>query len=93
MTTDDTPTTTPTITDRGFKHMDPVPSTYGGFTKVYESSAAMGPHIWVNVECPANLNEPIGPTAEATAHITLDNAIILRDQLTYLIENHYQLDD
>lgn len=91
--TDDAPTTTPTITHRGFQHMDPVPSTHSGHVKVYESSAAVSPHIWVNVECPANLNEPTGPTTRATAHLTLENAAILRDQLTYLIDNHYQMQD
>ncbi len=81
----------PTVTGRGFQRHAPVPSEYGGHVEVYESSAASGPHIWLNVECPANLNDPAGAFKEAVAHLTLDNATLLRDQLTQLIENHYQL--
>lgn len=78
------------ISDRGFKHPDPIPSAYGGTIKAYESSSAMHPHIWVLIECPAHLNEPDGPTVEAVAHLRIEHAQQLRDQLTYLIENHYQ---
>lgn len=80
----------PEVSNRGFKHHEPVPSEYGGNVRVYESSAASAPHIWVNVECPVNMNDPRGPAKDASAHLTLDNAILLRDQLTHLIENHYQ---
>lgn len=82
----------PTVTDRGFKHYAPAPSEYGGEVKVYESSAASGPHIWLSAVCPANLNDPSGASVEAVAHLTLDNATLLRDQLTHLIENHYQVE-
>ena len=81
----------PQVTERGFQRHAPVPSEYGGHVEVYESSAASGPHIWLNVECPASLNDPTGPTRDAVAHLTLESATLLRDQLTQLIENHYQL--
>lgn len=82
--------TDPTYTDRGFAQMPAVPSEYGGNVRVYESSAAMGPHIWLTAIAPANLNEPGGPTVKAPIHLTLANAVVLRDQLTHLIDNHYQ---
>jgi len=80
----------PRVSDRGFQSHEPVPSEYGGHVSVYESSAASGPHIWLSAECPENLNDPEGDTIEAVAHLTLENAKLLRDQLTQLIDNHYQ---
>lgn len=81
----------PTITGRGFKHFGPVPSEYGGFIRTYESSAASGPHLWVLIECPDGMSLRDGATKDAAAHLTLENAEVLRDQLTYLIDNHYQV--
>lgn len=83
----------PTITDRGFKHFDPIPSTYGGEVRVYESSAASHPHIWLDVKCPVDLNRPSGPSKEAVAHLRIEDAEILRDQLTHLIDHHYQVEE
>jgi hypothetical protein len=82
----------PTISQRGFAHFDKIPSAYGGHVKAYESSAATAPHVWVSVTCPEDLNELDGPTKEAVAHLHINDAIKLRDQLTWLIEHHYQLD-
>jgi hypothetical protein len=82
-----------TLSSRGFKRGEPIPSTYGGAVRVYESSSAMAPHLWVAVTCPADLNKPDGPEVEAVAHITLESAEALRDQLTFLIDHHYQMDD
>ena len=81
----------PTITGRGFQRHAPVPSEYGGHIETYESSAASGPHLWVNIECPVDLNNPAGAKKDATVHLPLENAILLRVQLTQLIENHYQV--
>lgn len=89
----------PTYTSRGFKRFDEVPSAYGGGVEVYESSAAMHPHLWVKVRSPKSVNDwmvadQTGGTyddwEEATAHLRLEDAVVLRDQLTYLIEHHYQ---
>jgi hypothetical protein len=77
----------PSYTDRGFAHMPAVASEYGGSVRVYESSAATGPHIWLQAE---GLDGLKGPHASVPIHLTLANATVLRDQLTRLIENHYQ---
>lgn len=69
---------------------DPLPSTYGGDVQVYESSAASGPHIWVRVRCPENLNEPNGRMVDAVAHMTSEDARTLGEQLLHLTDNHYQ---
>lgn len=79
-----------TTTKRGFDRLPPIPSEYGGQVAVYESSAAKGPHIWLNAEAPVNLNEPAGPTHDVPIHLTVENALRLADQLRYLAEHHYQ---
>lgn len=84
--------TEPTLSDRGFKHYDSVPSTYGGTVRVYESSAASGPHIWLNAVAPVDMNDPNGRQEGSAIHLTLENATLLRDQLTHLIEHHYQVE-
>jgi hypothetical protein len=80
------------VTDRGLTHMRPVPSEYGGEVKVYESSAAEGPHIWLQATAPVNLNEPDGPTHEVPIHLTAESAWRLAEQLRWLVEHHYQGD-
>lgn len=72
-----------TITDRGFKHLPPLPGTYGGSVCAYESSAAFGPHVWVAVET---------PNGDVIVHLTAENAWRLAEQLQYLVRNHYQGD-
>lgn len=67
-----------TKTDRGFKHYEPIPITRDNAVRVYESSAADGPHLWVT------LDDPFG-------HLTLEQATYLRDTLTTAIARHYQL--
>lgn len=81
-----------TKTDRGFKHMPALPSRYGGTIRTYESSSAEVPSIWVTIECPVDLNDPTGPTKEAVAHLEVDAAWLLAEQLRYLVEHHYQGD-
>lgn len=93
--TDSTPVHLQPLDDqsgRGFTHLPPMPSVYGGTTRVYESSAASAPHIWLATECPANLNEPDGPTIEAVSHLTVENALLLADQIVNLVASHYQLE-
>lgn len=81
-----------TTTDRGLGHLPPIPSEYGGNIRVYESSAADGPHLWVNVTAPVSLNDPDGPRVAAPMHLTADNARRLAEQLLALVDGHYQND-
>lgn len=86
------------VTDRGFSHLDPVDTTYGATVRIYESSAASGPHIWMNCEqppppYPGALEQELG---EVALHLNLDQAISIRDRLDYLIEKarrEWDLDD
>lgn len=73
--------------DRGFLHMPPIPSTYGGYVRVYESSNASGPHLWVTVHEKMVGGVPVG----AFAHLTVEGAVLLAQQIIYLAEHHYQL--
>jgi len=77
-------------TDRGFLHMPPVLGTYGGAVRVYESSAACGPHLWLDVTVPTNPDNPQGPTTSATIHLTVDDAQRLAEQILFLVNHHYQ---
>lgn len=58
-----------TKTQRGFhKYGSAVRCTYGTTIRVYESSAASGPHVWLNlVVDPNQLKDQ--PSGEGTAHL------------------------
>lgn len=78
----------PRVTDRGFLHMPNIPGTYvhrREYVRVYESSAAVEACIWIMVSSTAMTENGM------SVHLTLEEATHLRDQLTYLIENHYQV--
>lgn len=90
------PVDDPTISDRGFKHMDPVLSRDSGFIQAYDSSLATSPHIRVRIQAPMlparpefHAGIPAG-MVEAAVHLSLAAAARFRDQITYLIEHHYQ---
>lgn len=76
--------------DRGFKFLPPVTDNYGARVKVYESSSAEHPHIWLKAESPENPNFPGENINEAYLHLTVEKATELAEQLLYLVENHYQ---
>lgn len=77
-----------TTTDRGFDHMQPVPSEYGGEVRVSESSNAEYPGVWLRtVEA-----MPGKPDIETAINLTADNAWLLGRQLLWLVVNHYQGD-
>jgi hypothetical protein len=84
------------FTPRGFKCFKPISTTYGHRVEVYESSAADVPHVWLAIELTAEhareAHSNIEPE-EARAHMTLDDAAALRDQLDSAIRRHYHGDD
>lgn len=70
-------------TDRGFLHMPPIDGTYDGHqAKVYESSAALEPCLWLS----AGDGE-----RKVHVHLTVEQALRLADQIVFLARNHYQL--
>lgn len=90
-------TTEPKVTPRGFRYFDPVLSSYPNAltdevvhgpenVRVYESSAAAGPYLWLAVKDPEDPRP-----GRATAHLGLDDAKELRDQIDWFLTHHYQL--
>lgn len=64
--------------DRGFQRLtSPIRGEYGGEITMNESSAAAGPHVWLR-------------TTDPDLHLTAENALLLAEQLVYLVQNHYQ---
>ena len=70
--------------ERGFaSYADGVPSTYGEVVRVYESSSATAPHIWLAIKGKAHLSGPPAPHAKVPygiapggiqAHLTVEQA-------------------
>ena len=77
-------------TDRGFTIPEPITTSERITVTVHESSAAMGPHIWVKVEDPLGVYNPAHAPMKAVAHLTMEEAARLRDTLDWVIRNHYQ---
>lgn len=61
-------------TNRGFHiYGEPVVCTYGSEIRVYESSAATGPRVWLSVKCDGiSLHDQ--PEGEGTAHLDENQA-------------------
>lgn len=83
------------MNDRGFLGYGKFTDSYGNEVTVHESSAAMGPHCWVRIEGEAHLREnprpfvglPYGLAhADQSSHLTVDQAIKLRDALNEFID-------
>lgn len=87
-----------TLSERGFASLPEMPSTYGGGIRVYESSAAMEPMLWIAARSPEDMNDWAaqkegyeGEWHEAHVHMTLENAVKFAEQIMALAEDHYQL--
>lgn len=84
---------TPTTSDRGFDHLPVVPGVFAGqphgFASIYESSNAEEACIWLHVRTGQLGSEK---PAEATVQLALDAAATLRDQLDWMVRNHYQVE-
>jgi hypothetical protein len=76
------------VTGRGFRHYEPIKTDYGHVVRVYESSAAKGPCLWLAVELDQGL-----PMEPGTAHLTLEQATAIRDALSAAIDGHWMTRD
>ena len=76
--------------DRGFKHYQPIKTTYGAEVSVYESSAARGPHIWLKISQPDPKMAGQLERAQAFAHMSIEQAEQVRDAIDAAIAYHYQ---
>lgn len=83
-----------TTTDRGFRHLPHIVGTHGGqpagHVAVRESSAANGPHLWIEASHPSDRNDPTSPPVTGCVHIRAEDAWRFADQIRYLVEHHYQ---
>jgi len=85
--------------ERGFAHWEPTDTSYGAQVRIYESSAALSPHIWMRIDQPSPEDNPMGGNlkeASAVAHMTLDQAREIRDTLIEAIDfmdERFEVDD
>lgn len=70
---------------RGLLYMPALTEDYGGEVRVYESSAAERPCVWLRVTRSDTVS------AE-TAHLTAEAAWELAEQIRYVLRHHYQCD-
>jgi hypothetical protein len=76
--------------DRGFTRLPAIPSAYGGESRVYESSTADYPHIWLAAKSPKDLNNPdTSEMNETVMHFRIEDAVALAEQLLLLARDHY----
>ncbi len=85
-----TPEPAVTVTDRGFKHYEPISTTYGHVVKVYESSAASAPHVWLEIDAE---DSDSGQSGTLNALLTVEQAEKLAAALLVAVVNHYQRAD
>lgn len=82
------------VTERGFANYDEFTDSYGASVTVRESSAASAPHVWLFIDdggtaCPPGFpGIPEGRTNEASAHLTVEQAVRVRDALDAFIAEH-----
>lgn len=84
------------LSDRGFKHYEPTVTDYGHVVRIYESSAATRPCLWLAVELTAEDARKAGSNIEpsaAHAHMTLKQAEEIHAKLGAAIHNHYQREE
>lgn len=89
MTTDRPQHLTIETSDRGFDRMPTIPSAYGGHVAAYESSGASAAYLWLKVRAESGNRHGDAPT-EAHAHLTVEDALRVADQLVRLVADHYQ---
>lgn len=79
------------VSERGFRHWDPVKDTNNSEIQIYESSSAQEGAVWLAVYGNAHLFAPaepcagvpfgVAPEAHSAAHLNYDQAVQVRDQL------------
>ena len=75
------------VSNRGFyQHLDDFPTDYGALVSVYESSSAEGPKVWLSINQPPPAHPGALEEARAVAHMTREQAIVVRDALTEWID-------
>ena len=82
------------VTHRGFVSYDELTDAYGASITVRESSAASAPHVWLFIEgggtaaAPGTPGIPGGRVNDGSAHLTVAQAVRVRDALDNFIHEH-----
>jgi hypothetical protein len=76
----------PQVSQRGFAQFDPI-AAGDASVKLYESSSSDEPRVWLKFEQDPSFAAPGG--VDVAASLSLENAELLRDQLTWMLTNHY----
>lgn len=79
-----------TYSERGFAQYEPMVCSYGTTVRLAESSAAFVDRLWLFLDGltgPGQANHDSAP-GESAAHLTYENAVQLRDQLSAWIATH-----
>ena len=79
-----------TYSERGFAQYEPMVCSYGTTVRLAESSAAFVDRVWLFLDGltgPGQANHSSAP-GESSAHLTYENAVQLRDQLSAWIATH-----
>lgn len=74
----------PAFSERGFARFKTVTCEYGSEVKVYESSAASGPRVWLSIDDSAwrsAAQKQKDCPGHSSAHLTLDQARKIRGEL------------
>lgn len=75
--------------DRNLGRYAEFTDTYGASVKVSQSSSASGPHVWVFVKGGGanNPNHHLTEKGEAAAHLSVEQATLVRDALSEWLED------
>lgn len=73
--------------ERGFEHYDPIPTSYGHDVRIYESSSANEPRLWMAIEKTerSQIDDP------SVVHLTFGQAEQIIQTLQTAMAYHYQL--
>lgn len=68
--------------------MPPIIGVYDSHVRLYESSAADGPHVWLAITSNKKNYDDCHPSL--TAHLELTELVKLGEQIDWLKKHHYQ---
>lgn len=74
------------FSDRGFIHLEEIATDYGAIVRIYESSSAEAPKLWMAAEQPPPRYSGALEAASVHVHMTIEQAERIRDNLTHMIQ-------
>jgi hypothetical protein len=76
------------VSERGFKRLKPIDTDYGEVLRIYESSSAMEPKVWMEVDFGASVCGQENYES-ASVHLTFNQIDEMIAQLKWIKKNHY----